>query len=177
MQARTRLGLLLGGASAIAALALLARRELHRRRIARLGSIGFAGLGNMGEPIARRLLRKHLALAVWNRTESRCAALLREGALVAPSLDYLLRSCDTVLLMLTGDEALRLALASLGGRLRTLVCLSTVSPEMASEAAARCAAKGVDFVCCPVTGRPDRAAAGTLAAWVSHVHDPCLKAL
>ncbi|KAL1519072.1 hypothetical protein AB1Y20_003339 [Prymnesium parvum] len=159
--------------AASAAVSLLAFLEYRRRRGTRdpgkIGALGFAGLGNMGQPIARRLLQKHFALTVWNRTETRCTALCSEGAVAAPSLDFLFNACTTVVLMLSNDEAVLAALGSLraGASVRTVVCLSTISPACSYEADKLCSSCGVDFVCCPVTGRPDRAATGTLAAWLS----------
>ena len=45
--------------------------------------IGFLGLGNMGTPIALRLLAAGHELSVWNRSEERTKPLLHEGAIAA----------------------------------------------------------------------------------------------
>ena len=47
--------------------------------------VAFLGLGIMGEPMARNLLRGGCELRVWNRTSSRAAVLVDEGALHAGS--------------------------------------------------------------------------------------------
>ena len=45
--------------------------------------IGFLGLGNMGRPMALRLLAAGYELSVWNRSEERTKPLVREGAIAA----------------------------------------------------------------------------------------------
>jgi ketopantoate reductase len=50
-----------------------------------MSRIGFLGLGEMGTPMARRLLRAGHDLVVWNRSPERTVALAQEGAAVAPS--------------------------------------------------------------------------------------------
>lgn len=168
MKARTvALGL------AAATTALVAWRLYRRRKPARRdkGAVGFAGLGNMGTPMAHRLL-KHCdgVLTVWNRSETKSMPLQAAGALVAPSLRFLLESCDTVCCMLMGDESLTAAVDEALGCTHppsVIVNHATVSPECARRCTAACAAKNVAFVSCPVTGRPDKAATGKLACWVS----------
>ena len=50
-----------------------------------MAKIGFLGLGDMGTPMARRLLRAGHELVFWNRSPERTVALAREGAAVASS--------------------------------------------------------------------------------------------
>lgn len=163
------LALGLATATTLVAWRLYRRRKPTTRRSR--CAVGFAGLGNMGVPMARRLLA-HCdgVLTVWNRSEAKAMQLQAAGALVAPSLRFLFESCDTVLCMLMGDESLSAAVDEALGCMHppaVLVNLATVSPDCARRCAAACAAKNVAFVSCPVTGRPDRAAAGKLACWVS----------
>jgi len=117
-------------------------------------------------------LCQHLnsVLAVWNRTENKSHPLRAAGALVSPSLRFLCESSDTVCLMLTGDEATKAAVAEALGCAAPptlLVNFATVSPECARDCAEQCAVRGCAYASCPVTGRPDRAASGQLACWVS----------
>lgn len=48
-----------------------------------------------------------------------------------------------------------------------LVCFSTISPECAAASTTACASVGVNFVCAPVSGRPDAAQRGELIVWLS----------
>ena len=50
-----------------------------------MARVGFLGLGDMGTPMARRLLRVGHDLVVWNRSSERTVTLAQEGAAVAPS--------------------------------------------------------------------------------------------
>ena len=68
-------------------------------------TVGLAGLGTMGLPIARRLLATGIDLGVWNRSPAPAAALSGEGARVAEGFEALLRDHDVVLLMLFNEAA------------------------------------------------------------------------
>src|SRR5512146_3057838 len=59
-----------------------ARTSVHKEKGSGM-RIGFIGLGNMGIPMALRLIAAGHELAVWNRTEGRTEPLLREGAIQA----------------------------------------------------------------------------------------------
>ena len=66
--------------------------------------IGFIGLGNMGEPMARNLLAAGFGLTVYNRTAAKAANLQAAGATVASSPLAVGKENETVILMLTGPE-------------------------------------------------------------------------
>jgi glutamyl-tRNA reductase len=55
----------------------------NSQRGARTMEMGFIGLGGMGEPIARNLIKAGHALRVYNRTRTRAEALLSQGAILA----------------------------------------------------------------------------------------------
>ena len=67
--------------------------------------IGFLGLGNMGAPMARRLLAARYELTVWNRTRRRADPLADKGAEVAATPAEVARACDVVMTMLFDDAA------------------------------------------------------------------------
>ena len=67
--------------------------------------IGFIGLGLMGEPMARNLLRAGTPLVVWNRTRARCRSLEDAGAAVAEDAAEVFARCEIVILMLLDDPA------------------------------------------------------------------------
>lgn len=128
--------------------------------------IGFLGLGTMGAPMARNLLRAGHTVHVWNRSPAPREALLKDGA----------HACDTpldlavapvLLSMLADDGAVRGAVLD-SGLLDALpegavhVNMATVSVAFAQELAALHARRGVAYVAAPVLGRSDVAAAGKL---------------
>ncbi|KAJ3334670.1 hypothetical protein HDU93_007454 [Gonapodya sp. JEL0774] len=79
--------------------------------------------------------------------------------------------CTIVHIMLTDDSAVSSVVASLlsaSNRITSIIVNhSTISPSGAAELHTRCSAVNVDFVPCPVLGRPDRAEAGVLGALFS----------
>src|SRR4030065_1779159 len=62
---------------------------------------GFIGLGIMGRPMARNLLKAGYALAVWNRSRPGIEELAREGATPASSPQDVARQSDVVITMVT----------------------------------------------------------------------------
>jgi len=142
--------------------------------------IGFAGLGNMGQPMARNLLKAGLAVAVWNRSRGRADALAADGARIAETPAELVPA-DIVVTMLADDDAVQTVVrdARLIDRLgkgSIHVSMSTIGVALARTLAADHAARGQFFVSAPVFGRPEAAAAAKLfivAAGPRHAVDRC----
>jgi 3-hydroxyisobutyrate dehydrogenase-like beta-hydroxyacid dehydrogenase len=130
--------------------------------------IGFAGLGLMGQRMARNLLQKGFPLTVWNRTPERCEPLAKEGARVAKHPRDLAEHADVVVACVADPAAVdRLVFAEdglLGGvrpGFRYLEC-STVSPDTTRRVQAALLERGADALEAPVTGSKNGAANGTL---------------
>ncbi|HZQ71987.1 MAG TPA: NAD(P)-dependent oxidoreductase [Burkholderiales bacterium] len=126
--------------------------------------VGFVGLGQMGRPMAARLLQAGHTLTVYNRTRSAAQPLEKLGAKVAATAAELGR-CETVVTMLADDAAVDgVWLASgLAGRLRAgaiHVNMATVSLDMSRRLAA--AHRESSYVAAPVFGRPAAAEQGQL---------------
>lgn len=130
-------------------------------------TIGFVGLGAMGQHMATRLLDAGHELAVFDtRPEAvephaaRGARACESAAAVADVADIVLVSLptpDVVRTVATGDLGL------LGGKaIRTFVDLSTTGPPVAAEVAAKLAASGVACLDAPVSGGVAGAKAGSL---------------
>jgi 3-hydroxyisobutyrate dehydrogenase-like beta-hydroxyacid dehydrogenase len=118
--------------------------------------------------MATRLLAAGYRVAVWNRTPERARELAERGAVVAATPGEAARGARVAVLMLTDPAAVDAVLLGEGGVLdalepaATVVDCSTVGPDDARRAAARCAETGVRFVDAPVLGSTPAAAAGTL---------------
>ncbi|KAI8612482.1 hypothetical protein BC830DRAFT_1136462 [Chytriomyces sp. MP71] len=133
--------------------------------------IGFAGLGNMGLPMAINMHRGlkaegSSALRVWNRTASKADGLVAEGAVLATSLKSLAAECDIVFAMTFDDAALETLFAAFdagASKPLTLVSCATVDPELIKRLA-QTASKFVTLASSPVFGRPEAAAAKQLVA-------------
>lgn len=135
--------------------------------------VGFLGLGLMGTPIARNLVRAGTPLVVWNRTPERMRPLVEAEADAAADVDDVFGRCDTVLAMLVDGKATDEVLArgtERFGRLvagRTLISLGTTSPAYAERLAADLAAAGGRFVEAPVAGSRVPAENAQLVAMVA----------
>jgi 3-hydroxyisobutyrate dehydrogenase-like beta-hydroxyacid dehydrogenase len=129
--------------------------------------VGFIGLGNMGLPIARNLIKAGHELTVFNRTRSKAEALASVGAMVANSIAEA-SAAEVVMTMLADDHAVEQTVFGEGGVLNTLtsggvhVSLSTISTALSRRLTEAHAARGQSFVATAVFGRPDAAAAARL---------------
>jgi 3-hydroxyisobutyrate dehydrogenase-like beta-hydroxyacid dehydrogenase len=134
--------------------------------------IGFVGLGQMGRPMAGRLLDAGHRLVVHDRNPEAVAALVAKGAEAAASAREVADRADVVLLSLPTPAIVREVALGPGGviegqRARTLVDFSTTGPRVAGEMAEAFAAAGRAVLDAPVSGGKAGAAAGTLAVMVS----------
>lgn len=106
------------------------------------------GLGPMGQAMVRSLLTAGHPVTVWNRTAARADGVVADGARLAATPGEAIEASDLVILSLTDYRAmydvLDGATTSLAGR--TLVNLSSDTPERTREAAAWTAAHGAAFL-------------------------------
>lgn len=130
--------------------------------------IGFIGLGNMGRPMARNLLKGGFDLTVFNRTTPVARELEAEGAKVASSPADLTQRVDVVLTCVSNDDSLEEVVTGPNGVLNaagettTIVDHSTVSPGLSRRLAAAAAERGAAYLDAPVSGGTVGAEAGTL---------------
>jgi 3-hydroxyisobutyrate dehydrogenase-like beta-hydroxyacid dehydrogenase len=149
------------------------------------GHLGFVGLGNMGAPMASRLLDAGYELTVFDTREVALEPFVARGALAAPSPAAVASAVDTVLVSLPTPAIVRQVALGEGGiasgkMVKTFVDLSTTGPRAAQEIAAELAAHNIVAVDSPVSGGVSGAVKGTLAVMVSGPkdrHDALLPAL
>jgi 3-hydroxyisobutyrate dehydrogenase-like beta-hydroxyacid dehydrogenase len=120
-------------------------------------SVGFIGLGLMGKPMARNLLKAGFPVTVWNRTPAKAQELLSDGAKLAANPRGVAEHADVLITIVSDPPALEEVLFAKGAlaalrRGGTLIDSSTVSPDLARKVAAACAERGIDFLDAPVTG-------------------------
>ncbi|WP_170113292.1 NAD(P)-dependent oxidoreductase [Ahniella affigens] len=131
-------------------------------------TVGFIGIGRMGEPIARRLLQSGQPLVVWSRTPHHADTLRADGGIVASSSEALLGTCETVLLMLRDEAAIDAVLArgsKTFARLtrdHCIVQMGTVDPLWSQRFGEDLTAAGARYVEAPVSGSKIPAERGTL---------------
>jgi len=134
--------------------------------------IGYLGVGNMGLPMASRLLDAGHEVWVYDVRDDAMRPLLERQARRAASPRDLADACETVVVslptskifssILEGDDGL---LA--GKRLKTLVNTCTVGAPFISRVESQCAEKGVTVIDAPISGGASGAKAGTLAIMIS----------
>lgn len=147
--------------------------------------LGFIGLGGMGEPMARNLLKAGHSLRVYNRTRARAEALVSAGATLAESPAAACFS-GTVATMLADDAAVEGLVFGDGGILNSLsrggvhISHSTISVSLSRRIAEAHQQHGQFFIAAPVFGRPEAAQAARLvviAAGAAEAIERCRPAL
>jgi 3-hydroxyisobutyrate dehydrogenase-like beta-hydroxyacid dehydrogenase len=136
-----------------------------------MAQLAFLGLGQMGSPMAARLLEAGHDVTVWNRTPAKTEPLIRLGATAAASPAGAVAGAEAVFTMLADPQALeRVLFAGDGvvGALRPgqwLIDMSTVGPDTIGSVRRRLPDQ-VTLVDAPVRGSVPEATSGTLAIFV-----------
>lgn len=133
---------------------------------------GFLGIGNMGLPMAGKLLDGGHTLTVHDIRPSALEPLLQRQARAVASPKDLADQCQTIFVSLPTLAAFRSVTFGENGllqgkALKLLVNTCTVGVPFVQEITQAMAARGVTVVDCPISGGPPGAAAGTLSVMVS----------
>jgi len=142
-----------------------------------MATVGFVGLGIMGRPMLRNLLKAGHTVVAYGRTQAKLDSVVADGAQRGLSnADVGARSPIVITMLPDGPEVEEVVLGPCGilsgakpGSLipRPLIIdMSSISPLVSQKIAAACEAKGVDFLDAPVSGGEPRAVDGTLAIMV-----------
>lgn len=132
-------------------------------------TIGFIGLGQLGLPMATNLLNAGYALRVYNRTASKAASLVAQGAHQVDRPRDAVTTGGIVATLVWDDAALHSVVSS-DGFLERLgaggihLSMSTVLPETSKKLAELHAQHGSAYVDAPIFGRPEAAVARQL--WI-----------
>lgn len=139
--------------------------------------VGLIGLGKMGSAMAERLLSVGFDLGIYNRTASKCDALVERGAKRMSSVSDAARHGRVVVTMLENDPALTSVAFDRAGILEALtpgtvhVAMGTHSTELVRKLTVAHDTAGQCFVSAPVLGRPPAAKAGELGIVVGGTPD------
>lgn len=140
-------------------------------------TVGFAGLGRMGTPMARRILEAGFPLVVWNRSPERAKPLESIGARVAASPRELAEAAEIVITMVADAAALGAVLGgedgALAGLSRTsiLIDMSTIGSQAAIGFAADVTERGAHWIDAPVSGSTAAAEQGELTLMLGGERD------
>jgi len=154
-----------------------------------VSKIGFVGLGIMGAPMCRNLLKAGHTLVVYDIVPALLERVVASGAAAGKSARDAAERSDIVITMLPDGPDVEKAVLGPAGVLEgaragsTIVDMSSISPLVAQKVGAECKAKGVKFLDAPVSGGEPKAIDGSLAIMVGgdeavfHEVEPVLRAM
>ena len=134
--------------------------------------IGFIGLGIMGKPMARNLLKAGYPLTVYNRSNGPVEELVAAGAVAAASPQAVAAHADIVVTIVTDTPDVQQVLLGESGVIHAIaqdavvIDMSTISPTATREIASIIQEKGASMLDAPVSGGEGGAIAGTLSIMV-----------
>jgi 3-hydroxyisobutyrate dehydrogenase len=135
-------------------------------------SVGFIGLGIMGMPMVRNLIRAGFEVTVYNRTISKAEPLIREGASKSNSPAELAKVSSVVITMVSDTADVERVILGENGIIEcvkpdsVIIDMSTISPQVTKEIAVRLREKNVHMLDAPVSGGEQGAIDGTLSIMV-----------
>jgi 2-hydroxy-3-oxopropionate reductase len=133
--------------------------------------IGFIGIGLMGLPMAKNILKAGYNLKAFNRSKNKAEALKEFGAEITATIDDVVKDSDVVITMLTDDTAINEVMDSsnflenlkIGA---TVVDMSSVKPTTATKHGNNFKTKNVNYLDAPVSGGTIGAEEASLAIMV-----------
>src|SRR5919202_5248579 len=135
--------------------------------------VGFIGLGIMGGPMARNLMGSGYELVLYSRTREKAEELAADRAAeAADNPREVAGACDVVITMLPDSPEVAEVLAGEDGVLEgieegsLLIDMSTISPVVTRELAAKAKQRGASMLDAPVSGGDAGAKKGTLSIMV-----------
>ena len=135
-------------------------------------AIGFIGLGIMGKPMARNLMKAGYALTVHNRSRGAVEELVRDGAQDGRSPRGVAERSEIIITMLPDSPDVQQVVMAPGGVLEgikpksVLVDMSTISPIVTQDIARAVEAKDAEMLDAPVSGGEKGAVEATLSIMI-----------
>jgi 2-hydroxy-3-oxopropionate reductase len=141
------------------------------------GNIGFVGLGIMGKPMVRNLMKEGYNVTIFDIVGEAVEEMVGEGATPASSAMEVASKNPVVITMVPDSPQSEAAILGPGGVLEgassgsTVIDMSSIAPASSQKIAAACEAAGVSFLDAPVSGGETGAIEGTLAVMVGGKKD------
>ena len=145
--------------------------------------IGFIGLGIMGKPMCKNLLKAGYEVVVCSRTKASVEELVAVGAKSAPTPREVAAQVDVVITMLPNSPEVKDVVLGANGVIEgakpgcIVADMSSIAPLASREIAARLAGKGIEMLDAPVSGGQPKAIEGTLSVMVGgkqEIFDRCV---
>ena len=130
--------------------------------------IGFIGIGLMGLPMAKNILKSGFDLKAFNRSQNKAEPLKEFGAKITSSIDDVVKDSDVVITMLTDDTAINDVMNSSNflENLKsgsTVIDMSSIKPTTATKHGNNLKSKNINYLDAPVSGGTIGAEEGSLA--------------
>jgi 2-hydroxy-3-oxopropionate reductase len=145
--------------------------------------IGFIGLGIMGKPMSKNLLKAGYEVIVCDVTRAAVDEVVAAGAKSAVTPKEVARQTDLIITMLPNSPEVKQVVLGEGGIIESarpgtiLADMSSIAPLVSRDVAAKLAAKGIEMLDAPVSGGQPKAIDGTLSVMVGgkpEIFDRCL---
>ena len=136
------------------------------------GEVGFVGLGIMGKPMVRNLMKAGYSVTVYDIVGSSIEEVATDGATPASSAKEVAQTTPVVITMVPDSADSEAAILGPNGVLEgasrgsAVLDMSSIAPGTSQKLAAACEAQGVDFLDAPVSGGEPGAIGATLAIMV-----------
>ena len=133
------------------------------------GTVGFIGLGAMGDPMALNLVKRGFSLVVHDIDAAKAERWRTRGATLAPSPAEVAAKADRTICMVETTAQAEAVIAGERGIIHLaraghiVACMSTIDPFVARRLAEQLSSRGVAMVDAPVSGGTERAASGELS--------------
>lgn len=134
--------------------------------------LGFIGLGIMGKPMVRNLLKAGHEVVVFDIMQENVAAVVADGAKAGTSAKDVAAQCRTIITMLPNSPHVKAVVCGENGILEgaeegdILIDMSSIAPLVSQEIGAECEKFGVKMIDAPVSGGEPKAIDGTLSIMV-----------
>ena len=142
-----------------------------------MADIGFIGLGIMGRPMVRNLMKAGNTVTVYDIVGTAVEEMATEGAIPASSSSEVAEKNSLIITMVPDSADSEAAILGANGVLEgaasgsVVIDMSSIAPASSQKIAAGCETQGVDFLDAPVSGGEPGAISGTLAIMVGGKKD------
>lgn len=134
--------------------------------------IGFIGLGIMGKPMSKNLVKAGYELVVYNRSKASVQELVALGAMEASNPAEVAKQCSVIITMLPNSPQVREVCLGTNGIIEAasegtvVIDMSSIDPVESKAIGAKLNEKGVELMDAPVSGGEPKAIDGTISVMV-----------
>ncbi|MCX7780411.1 MAG: 2-hydroxy-3-oxopropionate reductase [Negativicutes bacterium] len=134
--------------------------------------VGFIGLGIMGKPMSKNLLKAGYELVVMDKNQEAVREVVAAGAKAADTPKTVAEQTDVVITMLPNSPHVKEVVLGENGIIEgakkgaVVIDMSSIAPLVSREIAAKLAEKGIEMLDAPVSGGEPKAIDGTLSVMV-----------